>query len=208
MPASARGSTTWRSATRPRSDLRPGQVRRLEVLRRGRHPPDRGRQRHGDRGSRSWPTPRSTDYKTDILPREQSVIDLVRVACYIHQIPLALDMVKDAHDKGYETTLNLMSVSVVQEYELMRRSNSSPSEAEGDLPGRQLRPPLRGAGALPDEHVPRPRQARATRSGSTPTTTCNSPSPTRLRPSSREPTGWMPPSPGSAAGRATARWNC
>jgi len=59
-----------------------------------------------------------SDYKTDILPREQSVIDLIRVACYIHQIPLALDMIKDAHDKGYETTLNLMSISVVQEHEL------------------------------------------------------------------------------------------
>jgi 4-hydroxy 2-oxovalerate aldolase len=40
------------------------------------------------------------------------------VACYIHQIPLAMDMVKDAVDKGYETTLNLMAVSVVQEREL------------------------------------------------------------------------------------------
>jgi 4-hydroxy 2-oxovalerate aldolase len=58
------------------------------------------------------------DYKTDILPRDESVIDLIRVACYIHQIPLALDMIKDAHDKGYEACLNIMSVSVVQEHEL------------------------------------------------------------------------------------------
>ena len=59
-----------------------------------------------------------TDYHEDILPKNQSVIDLVRVATYIHQIPTALDMVKDAHDKGYETTLNLMAVSTVPEYEL------------------------------------------------------------------------------------------
>jgi 4-hydroxy 2-oxovalerate aldolase len=59
-----------------------------------------------------------TDYHTDILPKEQSVIDMVRVACYIHQIPGALDLVKDAHDKGYETTLNLMSISRVSEREL------------------------------------------------------------------------------------------
>ncbi len=59
-----------------------------------------------------------TDYHTDILPKSESVIDLVRVACYIHQIPIALDMVKDAHDKGYETCINLMSVSNVQEREL------------------------------------------------------------------------------------------
>ncbi|MFH1023013.1 MAG: aldolase catalytic domain-containing protein [Planctomycetota bacterium] len=59
-----------------------------------------------------------TDYHTDILPKEKSVIDLVRVATYIHQIPTALDMIKDAHDKGYETTVNLMAVSTVPDQEL------------------------------------------------------------------------------------------
>ncbi len=59
-----------------------------------------------------------TDYHTDIIPKEKSVIDLVRVATYIHQIPTALDMVKDAHDKGYEVALQLMAVSVVQDKEL------------------------------------------------------------------------------------------
>jgi len=59
-----------------------------------------------------------TDYHEDILPKSQSVIDMVRVATYINQIPTALDMVKDAHDKGYETTVNLMAVSTVPEREL------------------------------------------------------------------------------------------
>ena len=59
-----------------------------------------------------------TDYHEDILPKNQSVIDMVRVATYISQIPTALEMVKDAHDKGYETTVNLMAVSTVPEYEL------------------------------------------------------------------------------------------
>jgi 4-hydroxy 2-oxovalerate aldolase len=59
-----------------------------------------------------------TDYHEDILPHDQSVIDMIRVATYIHQIPTALDMVKDAHDKGYETTVNLMAVSIVREHEL------------------------------------------------------------------------------------------
>ena len=58
------------------------------------------------------------DYKEDILPSSESVLDMIRVAAYIHQIPLALDMIKDAHDKGYETTLNLMAVSTVIEREL------------------------------------------------------------------------------------------
>jgi 4-hydroxy 2-oxovalerate aldolase len=59
-----------------------------------------------------------TDYHHDILPRDQSVIDMVRVATYVHQIPAALDMIKDANDKGYETCVNLMSVSNVPVSEL------------------------------------------------------------------------------------------
>jgi 4-hydroxy 2-oxovalerate aldolase len=59
-----------------------------------------------------------TDYHEDILPRSQSVLSMVRVATYIHQIPIALDMIKDAHDKGYETTVNLMAASTIPEWEL------------------------------------------------------------------------------------------
>jgi len=59
-----------------------------------------------------------TDYHEDILPRDQSVIDAIRVACYVHQIPTALDMVKDAYDKGYEVILQLMAVSVINEADL------------------------------------------------------------------------------------------
>ncbi len=59
-----------------------------------------------------------SDYKEDILPCDQSVLDMIRVATYIHQIPLALEMIKDAHDKGYETSVNLMAVSTVDEREL------------------------------------------------------------------------------------------
>ncbi len=72
------------------------------------------------------------DYREDILPREKSVIDLIRVAGYISQIPAVLDMVKDAHDKGYETTVNLMSVSTVPERELDGGLDMlADSEAEG-----------------------------------------------------------------------------
>ena len=59
-----------------------------------------------------------TDFHTDILPKEKSAIDLVRVACYIHQVPEAVDMIKDAHDKGYETTCNIMAVSTCSESEV------------------------------------------------------------------------------------------
>ena len=58
------------------------------------------------------------EYKTDILPKEKSPIDLIRVATYIHQIPLAIDMIKDAKDKGYETSVNIMATSTLREAEL------------------------------------------------------------------------------------------
>jgi 4-hydroxy 2-oxovalerate aldolase len=58
------------------------------------------------------------DYHEDIAPKKDSVIDMVRIATYIHQIPTALDMIKDAHDKGYETSVNLMAASTVAATEL------------------------------------------------------------------------------------------
>lgn len=51
------------------------------------------------------------DYKTDFLPKHDSVIDLVRVACYIHQIPAAVEMIEYFHELGYETTCNVMAIS-------------------------------------------------------------------------------------------------
>ena len=44
-----------------------------------------------------------TDYKKDIIDRKDSVIDLVRTATYIHQIPSAIEMIEDAKNKGYES---------------------------------------------------------------------------------------------------------
>jgi 4-hydroxy 2-oxovalerate aldolase len=59
-----------------------------------------------------------TDYHLDILPKDQSILSMIRVACYIHQIPTAVEMIKDAHAKGYETTCNIMALSTIQENEL------------------------------------------------------------------------------------------
>ena len=58
------------------------------------------------------------DYKTDILPKKDSVVDMIRVACYVHQIPLAIDMIEDAKAKGNEESCNLMAVSKVAGDEL------------------------------------------------------------------------------------------
>lgn len=51
------------------------------------------------------------DYKDDFVPKGESVIDMVRVACYIHQIPAAIEMIEHFHSLGYETTCNIMAIS-------------------------------------------------------------------------------------------------
>ena len=58
------------------------------------------------------------DFRNDILPKEESVIDMIRVATYIHTIPAAIEIIEDAHAKGYETTVNIMAVSKVNDADL------------------------------------------------------------------------------------------
>ena len=97
-----------------------------------------------------------SDYKEDILPADHSVLDMIRIATYIHQIPLALDMIKDAHDKGYETTLNLMAASTVPESEI----DEAPGPAH-EIGGRlrirrrQFRCHVRRADRIADGQIPR-----------------------------------------------------
>ncbi len=59
-----------------------------------------------------------SDWKNQIIPRDKSVIDLVRVACYVNQIPEAVAMIDHAHRLGYETTCNIMAISTVQDVEI------------------------------------------------------------------------------------------
>ena len=61
-----------------------------------------------------------TNFKRDILPRSESPIDMIRVATYIYQLPLAIEMIEDAHAKGYETCVNIMAISKVQEDDLVK----------------------------------------------------------------------------------------
>jgi len=49
--------------------------------------------------------------KEELLPKEESVVDMIRVATYIHQIPEAIELIEEAHAKGYETTVNVMAIA-------------------------------------------------------------------------------------------------
>ncbi len=58
------------------------------------------------------------DFKTDFLPKSESVIDMVRVATYINTMPAAIEMIEHFHELGYETTCNIMAVSTAQESDI------------------------------------------------------------------------------------------
>ncbi len=54
----------------------------------------------------------------DIPPAKDSVIDMLRVACYVHQIDKGISLAEHCIDKGYEVCINLMAVSKVNEMDL------------------------------------------------------------------------------------------
>lgn len=54
----------------------------------------------------------------DILPREQSQLDLIRVATYIKDVDKAIDLVNKFNGYGYETSINIMALSHVMENDL------------------------------------------------------------------------------------------
>lgn len=59
-----------------------------------------------------------TDYKTDIIDKKDSVIDLIRVATYIDDIFDAVKMIEHIKEKGYEVTCNIMAVSTAGDRKL------------------------------------------------------------------------------------------
>lgn len=54
----------------------------------------------------------------DIIPQKDSVLDVIRVACYVKEIDKGISLAHQCIDKGYETTINLMAVSKVLERDL------------------------------------------------------------------------------------------
>lgn len=59
-----------------------------------------------------------SNWARDIIPKDQSPIDMVRVACYVNQISEACEALHHCHEMGYETMCNIMAISVEQENEI------------------------------------------------------------------------------------------
>jgi 4-hydroxy 2-oxovalerate aldolase len=58
------------------------------------------------------------DWKTQLVPCEESPLDMIRVAFYAYQVPEAAEMIHHAAELGYETSANLMAVSSISEMEI------------------------------------------------------------------------------------------
>ena len=59
-----------------------------------------------------------SDYRDQIVPRDQSVLDMIRVAFYAHQLSEAVEMIQYCDELGYETSANLMAVTNIKELEI------------------------------------------------------------------------------------------
>jgi len=72
-----------------------------------------------------------SDWKHQIIPAKDSVLSMIRVACYVHQISDALEMLEHCASNGYETTLNIMAISTVADAEIdqaLEIAATSPAE--------------------------------------------------------------------------------
>lgn len=71
-----------------------------------------------------------SDWQKQIGPAKDSVLDVIRVACYANEISEALEMLQHATEQGYETFLNIMAISVTAEAEIdtvLERAATSPA---------------------------------------------------------------------------------
>ncbi|MFP4279189.1 MAG: aldolase catalytic domain-containing protein [Halochromatium sp.] len=59
-----------------------------------------------------------SDWETQLVPAADSPLSMIRVAFYAHQVSEAVDMIRHAAELGYETTANLMAVSIITEEEI------------------------------------------------------------------------------------------
>jgi len=57
-------------------------------------------------------------FPEDVIPKEDSVVDVIRVATYVKDVDKAIALANNATDKGYEATINIMAISHALDREL------------------------------------------------------------------------------------------
>ena len=56
---------------------------------------------------------------TELSPKDQSPVEMIRTACYVPDIDKGIDLAKRSKDLGYTTTINIMAVSAAIESDLI-----------------------------------------------------------------------------------------
>ena len=69
---------------------------------------------------------------SSLVPADQSVVGMIRTACYVGDIDKGLDLVKRSKDKGYETTINIMAPSAATESDLIEALQQVEASPEVD----------------------------------------------------------------------------
>jgi 4-hydroxy 2-oxovalerate aldolase len=69
----------------------------------------------------------------DVKPKSESPVDMIRVAAYSKDIDKAIKMVNNFHDKGYETTINIMAISHDHAPQLMEALTQIEEESRVDV---------------------------------------------------------------------------
>ena len=69
----------------------------------------------------------------DVLPRKESPVHMVRVACYVKDVDKAIYLANHFAQKGYETTVNLMAISRALDNELTECLHQLEEECKADV---------------------------------------------------------------------------
>ena len=69
----------------------------------------------------------------DIKPKKDSPVDMIRVASYVKDIDKAIAMVNEMHEKGYETTINIMAISHAIDKELTDALHQIEQECKSEV---------------------------------------------------------------------------
>ncbi|MFH1190500.1 MAG: aldolase catalytic domain-containing protein [Candidatus Omnitrophota bacterium] len=69
----------------------------------------------------------------DVKPKKDSPVDMIRVASYVKDIDKAIHLVNQFHDKGYETTVNIMAISRALDNEITEALEQLEKESKADV---------------------------------------------------------------------------
>ncbi|MDP8262970.1 MAG: aldolase catalytic domain-containing protein [Candidatus Ancaeobacter aquaticus] len=69
----------------------------------------------------------------DVTPKAESPVDMIRVASYVKDVDKAINLANHFHDKGYETSINIMAISKAVDSELTEALHQLEEECKSEV---------------------------------------------------------------------------